>query len=1332
MNIQSSNHKVLLADALETIRKMRSQLEAVEAAKTEPIAIIGMDCQFPQANHAEGYWQLLQNGIDAVTEIPSERWDISQYYDPDPSQPGKMYARHGAFLDQVDRFDPHFFGISPLEAIGMDPQQRLLLEVSYHALENAGQSPEQLKGSKTGVFVGICFDDYGKLSFKGGNLANIDAYTSLGNSKSIAVGRLSYLFGFTGPALSLDTSCSSSLLAIHLACQSLRNRESHLALAGGVNLMLSPEVSIGFSKLRALSSNGRCKTFDASADGYVRGEGCGMVVLKRLSDALADGDRILALIRGSAANQDGRSNGLTAPNGLAQESVIAQALAEARVHPHQIQYVEAHGTGTSLGDPLEVLAVNQALCEQRSSDNPLYMGSVKTNFGHLEGAAGVAGLMKVVLALQHQEIPPHLHLETPNPHIPWEKIPLRIPQKSTPWLTNGDSRYAGVSSFGMSGTNVHIILGEAKPPESSDLSRPHQLFVLSAKTPSALETATQNLREYLKSNSNLKLADVAYTLSKGRQGYPYRKMLVASNEQELVSGLLSQNSSDIQEDSTKNNSPSIVFMFSGQGSQYVNMGLDLYQTEPLFRQQIDHCAEVLQPLIGKDLRQILYPSTSTPAIAEQLRQTEITQCALFVVEYALAQLFMSWGVKPVALVGHSIGEYVAGCISGVFSLEDALFLVAQRGQLMQQMPPGQMLALMTDESTVRSLIEDFTVAQEQEQEVLSLAVINSSSQCVVSGESSILETFQKYCKTKGLMGRLLNTSHGFHSHMMNPIVMEFVKQVQKISLQSPKIPYLSNVTGTWIKKEEALDPHYWGRHLRSCVRFADNLQELSENPDYFLLEIGPGNTLSRLAQRQKIKHPNQILASLPQSLPQDTARHNYPSLKYLLNTLGKLWLQGININWDKFYEGQNRQILSLPSYPFERQRYWIDTESPLPEIQTPTPSTSTSFKIPVGSQKRLSTLTSSYIAPSSPVERQITNILEEALGIQPIGIEDNFFELGGDSLLAIQIVSRLSQDFKVKLNQSQLMETPTIAKLASLIEGNDDGNDSENLSLSPLIKIREVSSSKPPLFLIHPASGSAFSYLDFSKYLELNQCIYGIEDPGLHHNLKPQSFADKARFYVEMIRSIQPHGPYNIAGYSYGGNMALEMAIQLSKEEQEVAFLGMLDSFPPSAYEDIFIDDTRLLAALWHMTGLIFDKQPRDWLAELKKVKANQQIKYVVRQLLEDPTGITLPKTFVQESTLMVAMNNFRQLHNYKPQESYTGQITYFWAEEKIPTSLSRLLNYQIPDDLINDGWGKLATQPIKTYLVPGHHFTMFNPSNLPTLAQQFQRALKVMLNSIK
>ncbi|MEO1297583.1 MAG: beta-ketoacyl synthase N-terminal-like domain-containing protein, partial [Cyanobacteria bacterium J06636_16] len=458
-----NNYRDLLRNATMQIRSLRSELDAVRRQQTEPIAIVGMACRFPGgANTPEAYWELLRNGVDAITAIPSQRWDVAAHYDPDADVPGKMYTRHAGFIDGVDQFDPQFFGISPREAHSLDPQQRLLLEVSYTALENAGQPPFDLRGTRTGVFVGVSFDDYAQLSVRSGDLTRIDAHSSLGNTRSIAAGRVSYTFGFQGPTMQLDTTCSSSLLAVHLACQSLRSGESNLALAGGVNLMLSPEPTIGFCKLKALAPDGRCKTFDAAADGYGRGEGCGMVVLKRLSDAIDNQDPILAVLRGSAVNHDGLSNGLTAPNGAAQEAVLRQALVNADVEPEQVQYVEVHGTGTRLGDPIEVLALNKVM-GQRS--DPLLVGSVKTNIGHLESAAGVASLIKVILSLQHQQIPPHLHFQTPNPYIPWDKLAVEVPTQLTPWPANEDSRLAGISSFGMSGTNVHLILEEAPREE---------------------------------------------------------------------------------------------------------------------------------------------------------------------------------------------------------------------------------------------------------------------------------------------------------------------------------------------------------------------------------------------------------------------------------------------------------------------------------------------------------------------------------------------------------------------------------------------------------------------------------------------------------------------------------------------------------------------------------------------------------------------------------------------------------------------------------------------------------------------------------------------------
>ena len=1305
MDSGTHNYSSLLSNALEQIRQLRHQLEELEEAESEPIAIIGLDCRFPGGIKNEaGYWQVLSQGINCIGEIPAGRWQMEKYYDPDPDKPGKMYTRHGGFLDSVDQFEPQIFGITPLEARSMDPQQRLLLEVSYSALERAGYSPDSLKGSKTGVFVGICFDDYAKVSL-GSNLEKIEAYTSLGNSKSVAVGRISHIFGFQGPALSLDTSCSSSLLAIHLACQSLRQGESDLALAGGVNLMLAPDVSIGFCKLKALSEKGLCRTFDAAADGYVRGEGCGLVVLKRLSDALSSGDNILAVVRGSAANNDGPSNGLTAPNGLAQEQVISQALINARVEPSEIQYVEAHGTGTVLGDPIEVMALAHALGQGRSKENTLWIGSVKTNFGHLEGAAGVAAFIKVVLSLQHRAIPPHLHFQTPNPYIPWDKIPFAVPTELTPWPDNHSSRLAGVSSFGMSGTNVHVVLEEAPALPPSPESDDPQLLLLSARCSSSIKRSSLNLAEYLNANQTTNLADVAYTLSCGRKPYPVRRALVAANLHEAATQLSGDHSYRLSKDQNSR----LAFLFSGQGTQRVNMGLELYRQQEVFRREVDRCSQFLLPVLGLDLRSLLYPQGDTVTAASQLNQTAIAQPALFVIEYALSQLWISWGLQPQAALGHSLGEYVAACLAGVFSLEDALMLVALRGRLMQEMPMGKMIAVALPEADVATLIAGLTAADS-----LSLAAVNAPSQCVVSGPEDAISMLQDRCFQAAITCRLLSTSHAFHSSMMEPILETFRDHVATIQLSPPQFSYLSNVTGQWITAEQACNPDYWALHLRSCVRFVDGLQRLSEG-NFLLLEVGPGETLCKLVRRQGTKADTVCFVSLPEIPGEAQQLDESPSSCLdLLDTLGQLWSAGVNVNWQTFFAQQQRQRLSLPTYDFERQRYWVD--GPISEQKT---QLAGAEHLSVG-DSRPQSLSRPYVAPRNPLEERLAELIATNLGIQPVGIDDNFFELGGDSLLAIQMTAKLSQMFNVKLSQSQLVETPTIKNLSAIIQANQNGFPADSTVLVGL----QSGDRQAPLFFIHPAGGSVFCYRSLVQYFSPNRPIYAIEDPALYSNHKFQKFSDKADYYISLLRQVQQEGPYFLAGYSYGGNMAWEMAVRLQHQGQVVKFLGLLDSFPPVSYENIALDDTRLLAAVWYMTSLIFDKKPRQWLEELERVKGELQLNYVVQQLLSDSSGVPLSDAVIQPHTLQVAVDNFRELHYYFPETIYTGEITYFWAREKIPQGLSDLLNYQIPDDLIVDGWGKLTSQPVKSCFVPGHHFTMFSEINLPQLAARLTEFL--------
>ncbi|MEO0840291.1 MAG: type I polyketide synthase, partial [Cyanobacteria bacterium J06643_5] len=675
------DYRSLLQEALVEMRSLRGKLEAAEQAKTEPIAIIGMDCRFPGgANSPEAYWELLQKGIDAITEVPLERWLIDDYYDSDPDVPGKMYTRYGGFIDNVDKFDPQFFGISPREAKKMDPQQRLLLEVSYTALERSGQSVQELNGSQTGVFIGISFDDYAKFSLNSGDVNSIDAYSSLGNTRSIAVGRLSYALGLQGPTIQLDTTCSSSLLATHLACQSLRSGESNLALAGGVSLMLSPEPTIGFCKLKALAPDGRCKTFDAAANGYVRGEGCGIIVLKRLSDAIKDRDNILAIIRGSAVNHDGQSNGLTAPNGSAQENVIRQAIKNAGIKPNQIQYVETHGTGTSLGDPIETLALGKILGEGRNNDNPLIIGSVKTNIGHLEAAAGVASIIKVTLALGNKQIPPHLHFHKPNPHIPWSRLPIHIPTELRPWnIGNQEKRLAGVSSFGMSGTNAHVVIDGGSRGSGGSRGgeeRPLHLLTLSAKTEQALSELVTNYQEYLTNNSDVEFADICFSANIGRSHFQHRLSIVAESTKDALQELETLCITSLHNGSVftgiiaTNKRPKIAFLLTGKSNQYINMGWELYQTQPTFRKALDECNEILKSLINLDLLNFIYPSISPSASS-----ASSAHLTIFPIKYALYKLWTSWGVNPDVLIADGIGEYVAAVVAGVFSLEDGLKLV---------------------------------------------------------------------------------------------------------------------------------------------------------------------------------------------------------------------------------------------------------------------------------------------------------------------------------------------------------------------------------------------------------------------------------------------------------------------------------------------------------------------------------------------------------------------------------------------------------------------------------------------------------------------------------
>ena len=972
----------------------QEEIEVIQnsnSATTEPIAIIGMGCRFPHANNPKEFWQLLKEGKDAISQVTG-RWQGGSW---------------GGFVDGVDLFDPQFFGITPRETQKMDPQQRFLLEVSWSALESAGIAADKLAGSSTGVFIGISSSDYSQLRLHYD--IPIDAYAGTGNAHSIAANRLSYFLDLRGPSLTVDTACSSSLVAVHLACQSLKQGECDRAIVGGVNLMLSPELTQTFSLAGMMAKDGRCKTFDADADGYVRGEGCGVVILKRLDKAIAARDNILAVIKGSAINQDGRSNGLTAPNGLSQQAVIRQALANAQVNPDQISYIEAHGTGTSLGDPIEVNSLKTVLMQGREKGKSCYLGSVKTNIGHLEAAAGIAGLIKTVLCLQHQAIPPNLHFQKLNPHIDLEDTSIAIPTQLQPWQESEKPRLAGVSSFGFGGTNAHVVLSgndhdivgtfhgtSLRDYETSVQDRPLHLLTLSAKNERALIDLTKNYTQFLADNKDIPLADICFTANTGRNHFDYRLAVAADSKEELKAKL-----ADFQPERIKSNiiydrvikekRNKTAFLFTGQGSQYVGMGYQLYQTQPIFRQALDLCAEILTKYLDQPLLEIIFvgahretlevvrqrglarqsvdgvpplkgtvegggfpherlpkglpdlspkgllkdtasrpkglasashevsplghiasrPKVLNPkgdAPLQEINQTQYTQPAIFALEYALAQMWLSWGIRPNLVMGHSVGEYVAATIAGVFSLEDGLKLIAERGRLMQALPQtGEMVAVFAELETVTKAIASWP-------EKVSIAAINSPQSIVISGEETALAKVINNLESQGIKTQKLNVSHAFHSPLMQPILAEFEQIAETITYSVPQIPMVSNVTGKLVTAEIA-KAQYWVEHIIAPVQFAQGMELLAQEKCNIFLEIGAKPILLGMGRQCLPKAEGLWLPSL---------RPRKQDWQQIFSSLASLYVQGLAIDWDGLHKDDSRQKIALPTYPFQRQGYWLE------------------------------------------------------------------------------------------------------------------------------------------------------------------------------------------------------------------------------------------------------------------------------------------------------------------------------------------------------------------------------------------------------------------------
>ncbi len=904
-NSNAKENTSVVKRAFIEIERLENELRSLKTP--EPIAIIGMGCKFPgSSNSPEQFWDLLKNGKCAITDIPSERWNLEGFYDADPNAKGKSYVKKGAFLDNIDLFDAAFWGMSPMEAEALDPQQRILLEVTYCALENAKLNINQLEGSKTAVYIGIGSSDYAFIN--SGDRNKIDAYSLTGTSASTASGRISYVFGFQGPCISIDTACSSSLVSVHYACQSLRNQEADMAIAGGVLLQLAAEATIGLSKLRALAPDGICKTFDANADGYGRGEGCGIVVLKRLSDAIKDNDNILAIIKGSASNQDGKSNGLTAPNGKAQEEVISTALKNAGIKGKEVDYLEAHGTGTSLGDLIEVKALSNVLLKERDNKNKLLLGAVKTNVGHAEHAAGMAGLFKVILSLQHKQIPAHLHLNQQNPHIPWSEFPIEITKALTPWESKGKPRIAGVSSFGFSGTNCHLVLQEAPDNKIKTLNENKKpcLLTISAKSEEAIKEYVDNYVVYFEKNPSLNITDLCFTSNVVNPNFIHRLAIQGKNKEEIYNTLLAKKEGKPNKNylETKvNTSLKIAFLFTGQGAQYIGMAKELYNANTFFKNQLDECDRLMQLYGNASLLELIYASE---ALESTLSQTQFTQPALFCVEYSLAKLWEHWGVYPSSVMGHSVGEYVAACIAGVFSLEDGLKLICKRGQLMQQLPNnGAMVNVFLSEKDLQPYILKFN-------DRINIAAINSNENVTLAGEKDAIQKLTSLLGASNIRCIVLNVSHAFHSYLMDSILDEFESFAQTIQFNLPSIQIISNVNGMIVSADEMSNPKYWRNHIRQAVQFEKSVLNLKKIGINTLIEVGPNATLLGLVKQNIDDKEITLISTLKRGLSDNSQ---------LISSLSQLYVKGVNVVWNNFYENTYNKI-QIPGYPFQKKKFW--------------------------------------------------------------------------------------------------------------------------------------------------------------------------------------------------------------------------------------------------------------------------------------------------------------------------------------------------------------------------------------------------------------------------
>jgi amino acid adenylation domain-containing protein len=1261
-----------------TIESLAARLSASPApelpraralAPVEPgnaVAIIGLAGQFPGAQDLEQFWRNLAGGVESISRLSDEA--LAEAGVPASLSSRSGYVRAKGVLQGAELFDADFFGVNPREARQMDPQQRRFLECAWEALEDAGYPPGT-HGASVGVFATSSATSYQPLP---ASEEPADTYQlKLGLESDFLATRVSYKLDLRGPGMTVRTGCSGSLVAVHLACRSLLSGECELALAGGVSISVPLAGGYVYQPGMILSPDGHCRAFDAQAAGTVRGNGVGAVVLKRLDRALADGDTIHAVIRGTALNNDGAGKlGYTAPSLAGQAQVIAMAHEAAGVQPHEISFVETHGTGTPLGDPIEASALARAFQRGTGPQGSCALGATKPNIGHLDAAAGIAGLIKTVLCLRHRQLPPVVHFQKPNPSLGLDGTPFFVNARLSDWTPpKGLPRMAGVSSFGIGGTNAHVVVAEAPAAPSKEEPERWHVLPLSARTPTALASAARRLGESLASRADVMLADVAHTLQQGRTAFEQRAALVCRDMLGAVQGLerLARELALGERSPSVARGRKVVFLFPGQGAQFPGMARGLYTSQAVFRTEVDRCAELLLPHLGQDVRELLLLEDASD---ERIHQTALAQPCLFTLEYALARLWMSLGLIPKAMVGHSLGEYVAACLAGVFSLEDALRLICARGQRMQAAPPGAMLAVGLEAEALRPLLDEH----------LSIAVYNAPSQTVVAGPVDAISGLQQRLETDGIECRRLRTSHAYHSPLMEPALEPFAEQVRRVPLAAPAIPLISNLTGTWMTAAQAMNPDSWVQHLRQPVRFAQGLACLLEGPERLLLEVGPGQALGGLVRQcLEFSAAHAVLSSLPR----ESTRTN--ATEFFLSQVGEAWNRGAAVDWRGLAPGAQGRRISLPTYPFERKRYWAE-------------QVASSAGPPLAlTRQLLSEQTSAVPAPTSaPLKRgdrtleALSSIWRELLGIHEVGLHEDFFDVGGDSLLAVQLGAQIRGTFQMDFPQQRLLEHRTIAQLGAFLQEGPREAPSPGSPL--LVELNRGDAHRRPLFLIHPVGGTVFTYQSLARLLDPSLPIYGVRARGLEPGETPAGNIEAmAALYLESLRTRQPSGPYRLAGHSFGGVVAYEMAQQLLARSEQVEQLVLMDSPGPGQMPVSLSSPDEIQGYFRCMAPELF------------------------RQLFLHPTGregsleALVPRS---EVFLQVFQENAAAMFAYAPRP-YAGRLVFFHAQERDAT------NPPHPEL----AWIPLATEGVVVHVVPGNHVTMLAEPHVRSLAKKLRGA---------